>query len=762
MTTFGAALTQIGATALPGTDFVFASMAPGSGIVHALGAEVAEQEIPEDVNVYLAGGTFSPAAISASGGRKAENVKQVLWLQFDADLQSYSGLDAEFLHSMEQDQLNRWVEAQQADLEEVFRSIGLPIHRLDYTGYGLCAYLYLEVSPATDVQMIREAHKAFIAAVNETAEVPLLDPSVSDSGSRITRLPGSWNVKNPERPREVRTLIYDAGQHVSFDALRFALKRAEARPQRRPLPSTKALPAAVAQEIVSALKPYWTKGQKHAVSLALSGMLAKSGVPEAQALAMVEQLSVADDLPEDRAKSVRDSYQRARSGLETKGFYGLRDMIPAPALRYIGERLDRFEQSSRGVWRFEAEGPKGRKAEESFIPTLQVVPPPEACYQGWVGDYVTMMTPLTEAPSQFHLAAGLTLIGASIGRRVATRYVGRNLYGNLFTMIVGMAGKSRKDTAIDFAFDLPKYQGRNAYREPAFKKITDVGSPQGLLQTLDKYPNVWVSITEYERLAENAHRSSTPIFPLMIGAWNTPDVLENITAGSAIEANFPYLSMIAAVQPDVLAKHMLPNDINNGIASRWLFVPGQGQGFIADPPDINEQAAHELYNELMYRIESYGTRDERRTARILMTPEARECWIEWSEMDNRRPVHTDGETSMQSRLAVHVRKLSLLYAVADGAKAIEVPHLNSAIAFVEWMWPNTRELMKSWGTPLFSIIENRIEQVLTKKGPVKRRILQGACKNPKWDTVDFNRVLEALMRSEVVVADAEGCLTWES
>ena len=760
MTTFRAAIEQIGADAIPGTDFVFASIAPGAGITHYLGADLADQEIPENVNVYLAGGTFSPEAITPQSGRKGENVRQVLWLQFDADLQDYTGFDASFLHAMEQEQLNRWVEAQQADLEEVFRSIGLPIHRLDYTGYGLCAYLYLEAAPAADLQMIRDAYKAFVAAINETAGMRLVDPAASDAGSRITRIPGSWNVKNPEQPREVRTILYQPGAKVTLDQLRFALKRAEQRPQRKPLPSTKVLPGATAEEIVSAIAPYWTLGQKHAVSLALSGMLAKAGVPEEQALQIVERLSAGDEKPWDRERTVRDSYLRARSGLETKGFYSLKDMLPASVLSYVAERLDRFEASSKGVWRFQSESQK--RKDESFIPTLQVVPPPDVCYQGWVGNYVAMMTPLTEAPSQFHLAAGLTLIGASIGRRVATRYVGRNLYGNLFTMIVGMAGKSRKDTAIDFAFDLPKYQGRNAYREPAFKKITDVGSPQGLLQTLDKYPNVWVSITEYERLAENAHRSSTPIFPLMIGAWNTPDVLENITAGSAIEANFPYLSMIAAVQPDVLAKHMLPNDINNGIASRWLFVPGQGQGFIADPPDIDEHAAHELYSQLMHRIESYGERDERRTARILFTPDARDAWVAWSELDNVRPVHTDGETSMQSRLAVHVRKLSLLYAVAEGAPAIEVRHLEAAIAFVEWMWPNTREMMKSWGTPLFSIIENRIEQVLTKKGPVKRRILQAACKNPKWDTVDFNRVLEALMRSEVVVADAEGCLSWES
>ncbi|MGI8403949.1 MAG: DUF3987 domain-containing protein, partial [Thermomicrobiales bacterium] len=688
--------------------------------------------------------------------------RQVLWLQFDADLCDYSGMDQPYFHSMPQDQLNRWIESQQKDVEEVFRSIGLPIHRLDYTGYGLCAYLYLEPIDNLEIQTIKDAHKAFIAAINETSGMKLVDTSASDAGTRITRIPGSWNVKNPNMPREVKTILYDPGSQVTMDQLKFALKRAEQRPQRRPLPSTKELPATTLEEIVKAVAPYWTLGQKHALSLAVSGMFARSGVPEEQALAAVERLSSGDEKPWDRERTVRDSYNRARSGLETLGFYALRDMLPESVLTYIDERLNRFKSAGKGVFRFEAEAARLTSTGQisTHVSTLNIEPVPGICYQGWVGDYVSMMLPLCEAPEQFHLASGLALIGASAGRRVSARYVSKSLYANMYIMIVGVAGNSRKDTAIEFAINMPDRQAGREWNDSPYQVLTDVGSPQGLMSVLQKTPNVWLYVTEYERLAQNAHRSSTSaIFPLLTTAWNTPRKIENVTVGSPIEAKFPYLSTIAAVQPDVLTKEMLPGDSSNGFASRWLFVPGAGRDPMAEPPDIDEEAAHKLYGGLLHTLEKYEKGPNGET-RLILSSDAHDRWLNWYDEDGRRPVNSDDEASMKSRLGVHIRKLALIYAASAGAKEISLDHLESGIAFVEWSWIHTRQMMQTWGVPTFNQLEARIEQVLKKTGSIKRRDLQGHCKSRKWGAVEFARVLDVMVKNGNVEVDAEGLHSW--
>lgn len=757
MATFGTAIEQIGARAIPGTDLVVASMAPGGGIEHAIVANVRDMEIPRDANIYLAGGAFAPGTVSGNVGRSQQNVRQVLWLQFDADLCDYAGMEQSYFHTMPQAQLNGWIEAQQKDVEEIFRSIGLPIHRLDYTGYGLCAYLYLEPSADLDMQTIRDAHKEFIAAINETAAMKLVDTSASDSGTRITRIPGSYNVKNPDMPREVRTILYQVDTFVTMDQLKFALKRAEQRPQRKPLPSTKELAADVANEIVTAVTPYWTQGQKHALSLALSGMLAKSGVPESQAMVMIERLSANDEKPWDRERTVRDSYQRVASGLETRGFYSLREMLPESVLTYIDTRLNRFEKASTGVFRFEMKDQEHAKGKaQGLVSDLIVQPVPGICYQGWVGDYVSMMLPLSEAPESFHLGAGLALIGATAGRRVHATYVSKPLYSNIYMMLVGLAGESRKDTAIEFAINLPKHQAGRSWNDAPYKMATDIGSAEGLIKVLSDQPNTWLYVTEYQRLSRQAKRASTgTIFSTLISAWNTPPALQNTTKGSPLTANLPYLSVIAAVQPKILAEEMSPEDLESGYASRWLFVPGEGREPIPYPPNIDARAAHDLYGQLLRTLGAYERRGNAETS-LTIAPAAIKRWEDWYMADRTRKVENEDEASIRSRLSVHIQKLALLYAASAGAMEIGTEHLDPAIAFVEWSWAHTRQMMQTWGVPIFNQIETRILHVLTERGPMKRRVLQASSRGRKYGAREFAQVLDAMIRNGTIEVDPEG------
>lgn len=758
MPTFGNAIEQIGATEAPGSDLIVAIMSASGGISHAPLAQIRDQEIPEGSNVYLAGGAFEPGSVTAGKGRSQQNLRSVLWLQFDADLSDYSGINKEDIWNLPQADIDRWVESQRLDLEEACAGVGIPLHRIDYTGYGLCAYTYLEPIESQDIQIIREAHKAFIKAINERAGISLVDAQASDSGTRITRIPGSYNVKNPENPRLVRTLRYDANRFVTMDQIRFGLKRASHQETvRAALPKPVMMPAKITDEIIAAIAPHWTLGQKHAMALAVTGMLAKAGIPEPQSLEVIEQLSKEDAQPFDRVKCVRDTYARMQSGLDVRGFRALKDMVPDTVVAYVDERIQQVRSATTPITLSAVTGNTGQttafNSESDYVvddykASLDILPVPAACYRGWVGDYVSMMLPLSEAPEQFHLASGLGLMGATAGRNVSARYVSKNLYANLYFMIVGVAGYSRKDTAIEFAVNMPEHKGgRYTENIAPYQVLTDVGSPQGLMERLQNHSNIWLYITEYERLAANAHRSSTSaIIPLLTSAWNTPNKLQNITKGSPIEAKFPYLSAIAAVQPDVLSKHMLPEDISNGFASRWLFIPGIGGDPIPEPPDIDERAAFELYGRLSDTIDRYNNNGEGTTLRL--SDDARELWETWYTEDGKIQPDTDDEASMRSRLGVHIRKIALVYAIGDGEKkAIQVSHLESAIAFVEWSWRHTQQMMKTWGTSVFKEIEEKIRsKMIQYNGPVPKWRLNRDCRSRRWGAVEYSRVLDSMIR----------------
>ncbi len=756
MMTFGEAIRETGATAMPGTDLVLAMLPNNGRIVHYVAANLAEQPIDATTNVYLASGTFATGTITPAGGRSQENLRAVMWLPFDADLTDYSGMDADYLHGLLQADIDRWIEAQRKDLVTTFAHVGLRIHRLDYTGYGLCAYLYLEPVEQADLQLIRDAHKAFIKAVNDHAGYRLLDPQASDSGTRITRLPGSHNIKNADMPRKVTTLHHDRDQFVTLDQLRFALKRAQEPPKRVALPDSTDLPSTTADELVAALQPHWTLGHKHAMALAFAGMCAKAGVPESQTLVMIERLSAEDTKPWDRHRCVRDTYARLGSGLDTRGFWSLRDMLPETVIAYVAERLDRIKGATAPAFGRQVVGTV-QEAKKGPVSDLTIQPIPSVCFQGWVGEYVSMMLPLSEAPESFHLASGLALMGATAGRRVSARYVSKPVYGNLYMMLVGIAGESRKDTAIEFAINLPHYTTGRNWHEPPYKIATDIGSGEGLIKVLSDQPNTWLYITEYQRLSRQAKRQSTgTIFPMLTSAWNSPPALQNLTKGAPVTAKLPYLSTIAAVQPGILAEEMTQEDMESGYASRWLYIPGEGRDPIPYPPNIDEHQAYALYGELLQIMKVYD-REERGVV-LQLTEQAKAQWIGWYHADRRRAVANDDEASVRSRLGVHIQKLALLYAAGSGASAIDIEHLEPATEFVEWTWRHTRQLMQTWGVPVFSKIETRIVHVLTERGPMKRRQLQGLCRGRKYGAREFAQVLDAMIKNGTVETDPEGNL----
>lgn len=729
-------------------------------------AELLDADPADAPALYLASGTFRAGTVTRWAGRSEGNVARILWLPFDCDLADWLSFpddpderkaEYQWLWSRSDDELLHYIDLQRADLLDIFARAGLPVHRLDYTGYGLCAYVRLDEADQTRVSEARKAHKLLVKRLNDLAGYRLVDPQVSDAGTRITRLPDSLNNKGAI-PRRVRTLATQPGS-CPLDS-----RPAPVQPIARMIPRDgSGLAETDVEALVSAVAPAWTQGQKHAMALGLGGMLAKAGIPESQALAIVERLSASDALPGKKSKAVADSYARVRSGLPCAGFTRLRELMGADAVAFVDGILERFRLATKPTITLggvaSSVAPMKRGKVSSPVSLITDRPIPEACLVGWLKDYVDLVEPLCEAPICYHLASGLALAGATFGRTVSARYVSKSLYANVYMMLIGSAGTSRKDTAIRLAVELPTHTGAAMRLHQApFEISTDVGSAEGLVKRLSQHANTLLYITEYQRISRQAKRQSTgTIFPLLTAAWDAPVKLENVTKGNPLEAKFPYLTVLAAVQPGILAEEMQQEDISSGFATRWLYVPGVGQDARPEPPDIDSRRAFDLYDQLLQLRRDYEVHGE---TRLYLSEAAKQRWIAWYEEDRAKPSISEDEESMRSRLGVHVRKIALIYAATEGAGQIEERHLDPAFAFVEWCWEHTRELMRGWGIGVWSQIEERIEKVLRDRGPMSRRQLQQLCRGRRWSSREFTMVLEPMIRNGTVEADVTGQLSW--
>ena len=68
--------------------------------------------------------------------------------------------------------------------------------------------------------------------------------------------------------------------------------------------------------------------------------------------------------------------------------------------------------------------------------------------RGFLKDFLDFASPLTEASTQFHIGTALATLSAATGRRVYLDFGIKPIYPNLYVLVVGKSGISRKSSAI--------------------------------------------------------------------------------------------------------------------------------------------------------------------------------------------------------------------------------------------------------------------------------------------------------------------------
>lgn len=760
------AIAQLGIdpTAVPGELCIVQFVKKGTKKVarHYRFSEVADREI--SVDLYLATGTFAPGKITDYEGRSADNVVSVLWLVLDCDFKDYLGIAKEQLYEWTDGDLMTTARALAGDLRELLEAIGVAVHRIDYTGYGICAYIYLNGHTTADVPEIAALNAGLVDQVNSMWGSTLADPGVHDAGPRVTRLVPGPNTKGPT-PRAAET-IYRAEGHIALSDLSKVIQKRTRTTVARAIPRTGSdIPAATVHALIDAIAPHWQEGSRHGLALAVAGIFAKAGVPEAQAATIVEHVATStgdSELP-DRLKAVETSYARARMGLETRGLYGLRDWLPIETVEWIDRTLDEVRPRSAELTftatSFATTTP-GEPLRSVPSDELHVLPIPESARTGLIGEYISLMSPVTEASESYHLGVALTVASAMIGRSVYANY-GTRMYSNLFTLLVGESGDARKDTTIKLGIGMLKTtipMHNYTHINSGVKVVTDITSAEGLISSLSQHPNILLYLTEFARMMGNASRKGTgTITPVLMEAFDNPDVLSNLSKLNPIEAKAPYVTLLSATQPRILDSLISEDHVHSGFLNRWLVITGKGMSAIPWPRTSDTDAIRLLFEQIHAAIHR-GTPGESRGMDV--SPSAMPYWEKWylSRWEDRKNLTSD-EKAMSTRHPDMAVKIALIYAVLNGDDVIGEEHLRISTDVVEWAWQQVRPMLPGWGSSPLAKLEQRIMAVLSDRGPMKRKTITALCSNPRrWTTQDIKRTVDALLDNGVVRLDSQGVI----
>ena len=359
---------------------------------------------------------------------------------------------------------------------------------------------------------------------------------------------------------------------------------------------------------------------------------------------------------------------------------------------------------------------EGSQGGNTFNDLIVSMTPPvlgEAAYHGFIGDFLRVAGPQTEATDACIIAHLIPAMGTVIGPDLHV-WGGDKQPTRFNTAIVGHSSTGRKGTGYVPVRDVMMKADPKFWKDQPAKGLS---SGEGLIVrvadklTEDKQPiftekRLYVVEPEFSKVLANIRRESNILSCIMREAFDSGH-LATMTVNPR-EAFGAHISITAHITPEELKKRMSDIDIANGFANRFLWfyvksdkklpnaepIPDKQLGEFANRLTVAIRSANQLTNKVGQVLKSSVD------TRVQMDSEAAEVWrVEYDKLCCEWPGMVG---VLMARGSCHVLRLALLYALLDLEKGkeakpddlIRLPHLRAALAVWDYSVASIHLLFK--------------------------------------------------------------------
>lgn len=293
---------------------------------------------------------------------------------------------------------------------------------------------------------------------------------------------------------------------------------------------------------------------------------------------------------------------------------------------------------------------------------------------GWLENYLTY-TENSESPLSYHTWCGLSVIAGALQRRVYLKWgLGQVIYPNLYIVLIGPSGRTRKGVAIGIAKDFLKQipgitvtpessSGRQAMILAMKRAITNFQDPS------DGRIKFHCSVTAFsEELSVFLGQGDIAYLSNLTDWYDSKDDWEYETVGRGKDTlQGLCLNMLGGTAPDWI-QSMIPQEaLGGGFTSRIIFIVEEIKRKLVPEHFITPE--EEVLGEKL-------TRDLERISRlsgeITFTETAKKHYVEWyiaqdTALSNKKPAVSDTRfAGYNERRATHLRKLMILCSASRG------------------------------------------------------------------------------------------------
>jgi hypothetical protein len=370
---------------------------------------------------------------------------------------------------------------------------------------------------------------------------------------------------------------------------------------------------------------------------------------------------------------------------------------------------------------------------------------PASAWDGLVGEYRDLVGPTTEAPDEFHFAAFMVSAGLLIGRRLRVHY-GNPLYANLYSLMVGQTGVTRKTTSQRRASGLAADAGAD------FIDVPGLGSAEGLLEVFQPDGRVvLVGLDEFTHaLAKMEQKSSGTLEPVLLRLYDGHEHYQFPTRANPIEFRNPFLAILAATTPERLADHLRMGHIASGLLNRFAVFMGRPKAPIAFPMKPDQAKRNELVRKL-HDVVTWST------AALELEPTAGALVVWKSYYEGEFYTRPLGDLAIQAteRIPDHIWKLALLYSALNKAEQIDSATMERAIAVGRYLTATAATLAGDVVASEDARTERRIIKIVSEKGAISPRALHQALSG-RVSADRFHRLTNAMVSVGLLVLTEHG------
>ncbi len=336
----------------------------------------------------------------------------------------------------------------------------------------------------------------------------------------------------------------------------------------------------------------------------------------------------------------------------------------------------------------------------------------------------------TEPPTSYHTWVAISLIAGALQRRCWIRWGLDTIYPNMYVVLVGPSGRSRKGTAMMIGLDLIKTVG--------VKLVSDSITREALIRSMvDNSVNATDPDTGKiffhsslmvfsEELSVFLGQNDIKFLSNLTNWYDSRDKWEYKTKGAGTDdVQGVCLTMLGATAPDWMQSILPEEAIGGGFTSRVIFVVEERKGKIVPESTMSEQKI-ELQKKLKEDLGHIFVM----SGQMKMEPQAKEAYIDWyteQERLSEQNIHAIDDPRFAGycdRRATHVRKLSMcMSASRENSRIVTLGDFERAVSVLKAAELKMSQAFAGVGSSQYAQVTERILAYIRRHRTIKRSVV---------------------------------------